>query len=383
MIGVEQAREAARTRLQARLTEWASATEVPVAPVYTIALKPPSEREMLGDEAAAERWVRQWAELPPVDGVEVEWETRSWRSIGRQRVPVRVRLRDPDVVARFAGGQSAHDWMRLRDRVGALRHRLGSSEALGAAVRGNGDKLLRYDDARFAQIVDAVQWLIEHPVAGLRPRQLPIRGVDTKWFGANRGVVTALHGAVTGSTELGIVDADRLIRTRVLDGRLALGGGADFAAPVAQLRALPYTPDIVLILENLETVLALPALPGTIAVHGSGYAVDHVAELTWVQQAPVLYWGDLDSNGLAILHQLRSAHPRVTSVLMDEETLLDHRDLWVTESTPARGRLDRLTDAEQRALERIRDEGDVRLEQERIPWSTALRAVEAVHKNVI
>jgi hypothetical protein len=59
-------------------------------------------------------------------------------------------------------------------------------------------------------------------------------------------------------------------------------------------------------------------------------------------------------------------------VLMDRETLMRHRDRWVTEDRPARSALTRLTDDEfvlytdlvEAAL------GDrVRLEQERVDWN--------------
>ena len=94
--------------------------------------------------------------------------------------------------------------------------------------------------------------------------------------------------------------------------------------------------------------------------------------LPWVRAVPVLYWGDLDSNGFAILRHLRLNHPNVTSVLMDEPALLAHRDLWVPEPTPVRGDIDALTESETRALHALRREGDVRLEQERIPWAYAV-----------
>jgi hypothetical protein len=88
-----------------------------------------------------------------------------------------------------------------------------------------------------------------------------------------------------------------------------------------------------------------------------------------------VYWGDLDSDGFSILHGLRSHCDDVTSVLMDEATLLEYRDLWVPETRPAKGSYANLTDAEQLALARIRLEGNVRLEQERIPWTVALQAL--------
>lgn len=384
-------------RLRAKLGTWAAGI-VPdpehddvapagasgtTTPLLVIALKPPTEREVRLDERAAEEWAHEWGTLPAIDGVEVGWETRAWRSIGRQRVPVRLRLHDADAVARFVGGSSGAQWRRVRDRVRLITERLGSSEALGPVIRRHAGELGTFDDARVEQVVEVAAWAVAHPVTGFRPRQVPVRGVDSKWLGSHRRIVADLVGATTGSPDLGLVDADPLVRLRALDEGLALGGLQDLAAPAAQLAEVPLTPTAVFVMENLESILAMPSWPGAVAIHGSGYAVDVVARLPWVRAVPVLYWGDLDSNGFAILHRLRMNHPDVTSLLMDEPTLLAHRDLWVPEPTPARGVVDTLTDGENRALLALRREGDVRLEQERIPWNHALcelrQAWEQVH----
>ena len=374
MISVEQARVKAQQRLIAKTSEWALIeTWSSEKPAYEIVLHPPTEREMLDDQSAAHDWARSWAaiEAGAARGERVEWSERTWRSIGRQRVPVRLVIDDPDAVAGFVGGAAATAFALLRQRIGDIRRRLGASSALDGAMRRHASDLLSFDEQRFAQVVDAAVWLVANSVDGLRPRQLPIRGVDTKWFGSNRAVVTSLVTAVTGRTDLGIVTADRLIRVRILDQSLAIGGLDDFAAPPDDLARLELRPRVVLMIENLETVLAMPPLPGAIAVHGSGYAVDSAARIPWVAAAPVLYWGDLDSNGLAILHQLRSWHPRVESVLMDRATLEAYRDLWVAEPTPNRGTFASLTESEMEALVALRELGDVRLEQERIPWGLA------------
>lgn len=52
--------------------------------------------------------------------------------------------------------------------------------------------------------------------------------------------------------------------------------------------------------------------------------------------------------------------------------LLAHRDLWGTDDAPNVGHLPLLTDAEQATLRLLGSEGNVRLEQERIPWDYAL-----------
>ncbi len=38
--------------------------------------------------------------------------------------------------------------------------------------------------------------------------------------------------------------------------------------------------------------------------------------------------GDIDTYGFAMLDRLRSYHPHIRSLLMDEATLLQHRPLW-------------------------------------------------------
>ena len=63
---------------------------------------------------------------------------------------------------------------------------------------------------------------------------------------------------------------------------------------------------------------------------------------------------------------------------MDEATLLLFRDLWVPEPKAAGGTYPSLTAEELGALSRIRSEGNVRLEQERIEWNHALARLLAL-----
>jgi hypothetical protein len=57
---------------------------------------------------------------------------------------------------------------------------------------------------------------------------------------------------------------------------------------------------------------------------------------------------------------------------MDRETLLTHRDRWVSEDRPAKSLLTRLTADEYRLYSELVEGGlgdGVRLEQERVDWS--------------
>lgn len=92
----------------------------------------------------------------------------------------------------------------------------------------------------------------------------------------------------------------------------------------------------------------------------------------------LIYWGDIDTHGFAILDRLRAWLPQARSVLMDRETLLQHRDRWVREERPTSAALTRLTATEAQLYAALvhDDLGTrVRLEQERIDWRFAQRSL--------
>lgn len=419
MRNLSEARGLVRERLTRNLTKWAAASAQEGAALSVhVALQPPTEAQARDDAAAAAAWAREWAQaetqLPA--GVTLHWTTRTWRRLGTQRIPTALDLVGRDTIGAFVGAAPQRDLRALVERDAALRSLLEEFSAAtaepqtplalheqqrnGAPEGGRprpgvgedtrtvttvlqrvGSSVLALDDDDFGRLREVVAWLLEHPGTALRPRQLPVRGVDTKWFGRHRGTVAKLV-EVMHPGPLYIVDADPRIRLRVLDDAVidsqlvASALPHDLAAPPDELARLPLHPQVAFVFENLESVLAMPAWAGAVVVHGGGYAVDLLDRLPWLHRTPIVYWGDLDSHGLAILNRLRQHLPQVRSVLMDADTLRTHRDLWVPKPTPSTATLEHLTDAELGALQVLHDEGDVRLEQERIPWRLALEALQ-------
>ena len=398
MLSVAEARAKARTRLRSSMSTWATQPD-PV--VVEIALHPPTEKQVLEDQRAAMDWAASWREIAapePEDSTReilhhaaspdrpvIDWTERSWVRVGRQQIPLRLRLRTPEAMANFAGGDEARQWRRLRDRTATIRLRFDDEhtaasariDPVASAIKAHAKRILGLGQTEFDTLLDVVEWLRINPVATLRPRQLPIRGVDSKWFETHRSLVTALLEATARPEAVDVLDAEPRIRMRILDPDLMPSGLSDITAPAPQLSQVAIVPRLVFVFENLESVLAMPTWANAVAVHGSGYAVDNVARLSWVHRARVIYWGDLDSHGFAILSRLRRHLPHVESTLMDEDTLIAHRDLWVPEPKPHTGAFPELTGTEMRALTRLRSEGDVRLEQERIPWDIALGRLTA------
>lgn len=135
----------------------------------------------------------------------------------------------------------------------------------------------------------------------------------------------------------------------------------------------------VYIVENIQTALAFEDLPDSLVIMGLGYGVDVLFGFEWLQEIDCLYWRDIDTHGLTILSRARAFLPRLESVMMDAATLLKHRALWSTE--PEQVTLDELpnlTPPESEVFNGLRQQrwgANVRLEQERIDWDEAWRAL--------
>ena len=371
----------------------------------------PDERRALADPDALRAWLAAWRAH---DGPgTLAHASRRWQTLGRQTLPTHLILDDAATLA-DAVGQGAR-WRRLLHRGRTLA--LGAPERLDA-IGTVLPTLADLDDADWTRWRDAADWLAAHPDSGLYPRQLPIAGIDTKtlerwraslerWLIGNGRCDTAsgeasngtpgtvprkaLDAAVGATSDRfpGTRDALGLRRLPVRLRALALDpampgwppGLADIELPVTELAALPLRPARVLVVENLQSGLALPSLPGTLAVVGLGYALEPLAEIGWLADAPIDYWGDIDTHGLAMLARLRRHFGHVRSRLMDEATLLDHRALWVEETRPhAATSLDGLDEAEAALYDDLRRGRwgiGVRLEQERIAWPRVLAALAA------
>ncbi|GAA3327543.1 Wadjet anti-phage system protein JetD domain-containing protein [Paeniglutamicibacter sulfureus] len=365
----DAARAAARTKYDRHAGTWAAALSLDT-PLLSIPLHSPTERAALADQGAAIGWVRSWSAFA-VAPYAVAWGERRWANLGTQRVPERLVLDSPSLVAHVAG-RAAH-WTRLTERFARLLAAVpGDTSALSAALPRVAKDVVALDEPDFTRLLGVLDWLAGHPASGMFIRQLPIRGVDSKWVGSHRTLVQRLHLAASGHPDLGLAAKPDLVRMRFLDPALAPGGLSDVSAPLAELAALDISPGTVFVLENLETVLAMPPFPGAVVVHGSGYAVERLGRMPWARTAQVIYWGDLDSHGFAILNRLRSHGVTARSVLMDIQTLDAYADLCVMEPVPSTARLVYLTAAELETLQVLAERGNTRLEQERIPWERAV-----------
>lgn len=339
----------------------------------------------------------------------VVFEEVRHRQLGANQVPTQVWIDSRDAAAAFIGKTAE----------------LAAFDRVVAETRAREPRLLPWLRRRplaalslapdWSRLLDVAAWLEAHPRPGLYLRQVDVPGVDSKFLERHRGVLAELfdlvlpHEAIrhdaTGRSgfelRYGFRSKPVRIRFRVLDPGLSVldmnasgendagsnGTAAsalgtrfdeDVTLPVSTFATLALDPAEVFIVENEIDVLAFPARERTIVIFGAGYGFGALADVAWLRDATVRYWGDIDTHGFAILHQLRGVLPHAQSFLMDRETLLAHRDAWGREPQPTGRELERLDPDEQRLYDELR--GDVlgervRLEQERIRFSWLQRAL--------
>jgi hypothetical protein len=344
----------------------------------TLGLAMPTERELAADAAAVRHWALAWAGWPHAH--QVQWQTRQWPRLGEQHLPATLVMTTPQSVA-DAVGQGAR-WGRATQRLASLQTACPSLCKLPPRQRVF-DALADHSDADFECLRALLNWAQDNPASGLRLRQLPVAGLHTKWVQAHQGLITDLVATLRGLPAardllalLGLGASSVRLRMRLLCPRLRrdVGGLGDIEAPLQELAALPIAPTRVLIVENLETGVALPDIEGCVALMKLGHAVGLVQHLPWLKHASrAVYWGDIDTHGFAILDKARAVVPRIESVLMDEATLQQFASLCVPESQPHPcDSLQHLTAAEHAALKSLAQR---RLEQERLPWPHALSQV--------
>lgn len=150
--------------------------------------------------------------------------------------------------------------------------------------------------------------------------------------------------------------------------------------PVIQFATLDTRLQRVFITENEVNALAFPAVRSGTVVFGGDDGIDRLAQIGWLRDRQVLYWGDNDTHGFAILDRLRANMPHVRSLLMDDRTIHAHERSWGEDDPDKRytGELGRFTDAGQRLFLELRDDihgARLRMEQERIIYQWARTAI--------
>ena len=336
------------------------------------------------------RWIRELEENSKTRrgfGYDILWAEIDHRQLGRNRIPTGALVPTREDALRLLGKQRQADRFA---RLAALT--LDSCPELRAWIEKKPKTLLDHAED-WEKILAVLAWFRAHPRPGVYLRQLDVAGVDTKFIEARKGLLMELLDIVLPKESIdasakrdfegryGLLSKPPRVRFRILDREHYIGGLSDITVPASQFAELEPSVRRVFITENEINGLAFPYVPDAAVIFGLGYAIERLADVRWLRDRTIHYWGDIDTHGFAILDRLRAAFPEASSLLMDRETLMQHQSLWVQEETPHLGSLPRLSADEQDVFEALvadRFGVRVRLEQERVGYGWVTRALETL-----
>jgi hypothetical protein len=335
-------------------------------------------------------WIRRLADGSKESrgyGYEIGWAEVECRVLGRNRLPKSIVI------------PTEEDALRLiRRSSDAQRFRALADETLTAfpVLRdwlARRPLLVVEHAAEWGGILAVLRWFREHPRPRLYLRQLDIPGVDTKFIESRRGLLAQLLDQALPGTSIdksysgapgfegryGLRTRPTLVRLRFLDPAHYIHGFSDLTVPVAELAGLDPAVTRVFVTENEINGLSFPDVRDGLVIFGLGYGLDRLSAIPWLRTKALYYWGDIDTHGFAILSKLRASLDHAISFLMERDTLMAHRHLWVREDERHEGDLPRLRDAEQALFDDLRRDRlgeSVRLEQERIAFGCLARALD-------
>lgn len=355
---------------------------------------PKGANEVAENLSEINSWARELRAAASGQGWRLETRTMSAGALGRQTVPVNAWLDTPQMALGVLGRSASS---QAETFAGCLEQ-VGERPAAGAVALAQPHTVVAAA-ADWPLLLDICDWVVTHPRPGVHIRQVPVNGVHTKLISTHEKLLSrlleaslpadAVDPAATSFTgRFGFTSPDRQVLLVGPGDTLGLPPtrSAEFDAvfwPVAALAALDVDKaeiDTLLVTENKLSAETAPARRGRLALWGSGNEVGSVlAALPWLDRVQVLYWGDIDTHGLAILARVRQVAAHVRPVLMDLPTLLAHRQHWVMEGKQYRDTLPPTLTADETELYATLTRGalgdKVRLEQEYIRFDVVAGAL--------
>ncbi|KAA3629741.1 MAG: hypothetical protein DWQ09_05765 [Proteobacteria bacterium] len=355
-----------------------------------IPLKSPNARQPLENLAHLRDWIEVWKKFTLPDLL--HWKTVSFRQLGQQRLPARITIGNFQQLTQLCGPSANAQSARWRTNMQPLLQRYRQEQVYPVLVRHIEivEGLGQADAELLARVLPQLRRGLG---AGGYLRALPLQGVDTKFVENCSGLIEALldavhNGEIAASGGLnpwlgclpgprGLAQGVPVVRPLSPGIRHAFQGLPLFQLSADLLRQHELPATNILVVENLQSGLALPDLDDTIAVIGGGRNVSWM-NASWLTAKRVGYWGDIDSWGLSILSDARASLASVEPLMMDVATLNAHEERMVQEPEPLSTLPAQLTGQEQQLFLDLAAGRflSTRLEQERISSDFVSTALE-------
>jgi len=360
-----------------------------------IPLKHPTAREIGNRFDEVRQWIKNLSgdcKRETGSGFSLEWRESSHRQLGKNRLPVAAIIESEQDALTIIGKQKqARQFKTLADST------ISAFPQLEDWLQKRSLQVLKYAHD-WPRLLNVMKWILQHPRPNIYLRQIDLPGIHTKFIERHKSLLIELLDIIlpadvidletTGvrgfERRYGFRNKPAQVRFRLLDPDSTIQGLTDLAVPALELARLRLPVTTVFITENDINGLAFPCVAKSMVIFGLGYGLQALNEISWLNDKAIYYWGDIDTHGFVMLDQIRQYFPHTESLLMNQETLLAHRQLWGEENKPTTRDLYNLQPHEMDLYQKIINNKfgkNLRLEQERIGFGwlqTALSKFELV-----
>lgn len=346
-------------------------------------------------------------------GCEVIWEKRNFRLLAEQGVPTHLKILDIGSLACILGPDKERQLQSWLSKIRYIfeqlssqflsqqsyspqsqRHQASSSHGnidqnLFQALIDHLETLDSFEQDDLELLVRLLPQLQKGMGQGCYLRTLPVTFVDTKFIEKNLRIIESIVIALVDRSvkDTGLMswlDCKEkpkdwlLVKPLCQETRSLLGGLPLLRLSSDTLQEFELPARNILVIENEQSCLALRDVRNTMAVSGGGKNVSWM-KADWLADKNVGYWGDIDSEGLAILSDARSKLSSIAPLMMDVHTVKTFEERMVPEPDSVSKDPVALTETELALFQGLRADQYVgkRLEQERLPMEYVAQYIDA------
>ena len=341
----------------------------------TVKLKKVTQKDITEDFATVQKEIKRLKELK----LPLVYKEFSFKSIGVQKLPVEVRFEELDEYLSFICKLEEYQkFQTVYDDI------VKNYTTLKDVFVKKPFLILDYHD-RWDRILRVVDFMSKNKNPNCYIRELSIENVDTKFIEKHKKLLDNLLSNILQKDPLkslsdfafekkyGFKYPLSQVRFRILDSKYFINELSDLTLNIKEFEKLDLEIKRVFIIENKVTFLSFFNVVDSIVIFGSGYKVSLLKSAEWLKNKEIIYWGDIDEDGFAILSNLRSYLPQTKSILMDTKTIerFSHLKVEYDKKSSTKENLSNLTKEEKLAYQRVKNDfygKNFRLEQERIPF---------------
>jgi len=316
----------------------------------------------------------------------IELKERKTKKYGTQSLPTRIYFENQNDYLKFIKKET--EYQNFNKNITLISNTV--PKLTDWAIQ-NIKKIIKYQDV-WSELLNICNYFINNPKPNLYIRELPIKE-HTKFVENHKPIISELLDIVVREAvqkeetifekRYNLRYAEPLVRFSILDKSISnkyFWGVKDISITISDFTNLSLQIDKAIIVENKTTIytfLTLPELKNTIAIYGGGYNVATQKNITWLKNAEIFYWGDIDVQGFEILSQVRGYYPQTKSILMNKEIYQKFKD-FIVESKPSniKEQLNLTKDEYELYLELKKN--NTRLEQEKISYDFVTERIKKI-----